>query len=232
MCFGQQVLSTGTAIVVSAESGPVLVTNWHNVAGRNPHTKAPLSQTGGIPDRVRIVHNRANSPGAWVVREEPLLLNGKARWIEHPQHGDAADIVALPLTQVDDVQLYPYALGSQPNILVGPSDAVSVVGFPFGLRGGGSLAIWATGFMASEPEINYENMPVFLIDCRARPGQSGSAVVAHRSGGSVAMVGGGTAMFGGPVTKFLGVYSGRINDQSDLGIVWKESAVADLVAST
>jgi hypothetical protein len=42
---------------------------------------------------------------------------------------------------------------------------------------------------------------------------------------------GSTAMFAGAVTKFLGVYSGRINAESDLGIVWKAQVVADLLAS-
>ncbi len=229
MSFGPQVLSTGTGFVVNARSGPVLVTNWHNVSGRHPQTREPLSKTGGIPDRLRIVHNRANSLGSWVRREEPLVANGAPRWIEHPQLGDAADIVALPLTDLADVEIYPYDLANGPNVLVGPADPVSVVGFPFGLSGGGSLAIWATGFMASEPDIDYNDLPVLLIDCRARPGQSGSAVVAHRSGGAVAMADGSSAMFGGPITKFLGIYSGRINDQSDLGIVWKARAIADLV---
>lgn len=29
--------------------------------------------------------------------------------------------------------------------------------------------------------------------------------------------------------RFLGIYSGRINPESDLGIVWKASAVAEIV---
>jgi hypothetical protein len=45
----------------------------------------------------------------------------------------------------------------------------------------------------------------------------------------VAMSDGGSAAFGGPVWKFLGIYSGRINAQSDLGIVWKASAIDQLV---
>lgn len=103
--------------------------------------------------------------------------------------------------------------------------------FPFGLDGGGLLAIWATGFMATDPEVDYNNQPTFLIDCRARPGQSGSAVIAHRNGGMVALEGGGTAAFSGPVTRFLGIYSGRINEQSDLGIVWKASSIKELLDS-
>jgi hypothetical protein len=116
-------------------------------------------------------------------------------------------------------------------IHVGPAEAVSVVGFPFGIQGGGSLAVWASGFVASEPDIDYGDLPVFLIDCRSRPGQSGSAVIAHRSGGAVTMADGSTGVFGGPVTRFLGIYSGRVNDQSDLGIVWKASAIREITDS-
>jgi hypothetical protein len=47
----------------------------------------------------------------------------------------------------------------------------------------------------------------------------------------VALEGGGTAAFSGPVTRFLGIYSGRNNEQSDLGIVWKASSIKELVDS-
>jgi hypothetical protein len=106
-----------------------------------------------------------------------------------------------------------------------------VIGFPFGITGGGLLAVWATGFVASEPSVDFDNLPVFLIDCRSRPGQSGSPVVAYRGGGAVAMQGGGTSIFTGAVWRFLGIYSGRINEQSDLGIVWKAAAVQELIWS-
>jgi hypothetical protein len=116
-----------------------------------------------------------------------------------------------------------------PEIRVAPSDYVSVVGFPFGLTGGGCLAIWATGFLATELDVDQFGMPIVLVDCRARQGQSGSAVIAHRNGGMVAMKNGDTSAFSGPVTKFIGIYSGRINTESDLGIVWKASAIKELL---
>jgi hypothetical protein len=231
MDFGNQPLSTGTAFVCESSKGPVLVTNWHNVTGRNPQTKQPLSKTAGIPDTVRILHNRAAQLGHWVQKTEPLYANGKALWIEHPTLGEKADFVALPLTDLIDVQVYPYDLVGGPAIAINPAEPISVVGFPFGLQAGGSLAVWATGFVASEPQIDFNALPIFLVDCRTRPGQSGSAVIMHRNGGSVAMQDGGTGIFGGPVTKFQGIYSGRINDQSDLGMVWKATAIAELIAS-
>jgi hypothetical protein len=77
--------------------------------------------------------------------------------------------------------------------------------------------------------VNYSNLPIFLIDCRSRQGQSGSAVISYRPGGMVAMEEGGSAIFYGPVSRFHGIYSGRINNESDLGIVWKASAIKELV---
>ena len=141
-------------------------------------------------------------------------------------------MIALPLTNLVDVKCFPYSLQVQPSeILVMPADSVSIVGFPFGLRSGGSMAIWATGFVATEPEVDYQNKPIFLVDCRARKRQSGSAVVAHRNGGMNLFTNGTISASGSPVTRFLGVYSGRINDESDLGIVWKASMVRELVSA-
>lgn len=231
MRFGEQPLATGTGFVVESPKGPVLITNWHNVTGRNPETKQPLSKTGGVPDEIAIIHNQANSLGSWIVKRESLYQNEVPRWFEHPVLADRMDVVALPLTQLEDVALHPYNLIDIHRIKIGPADSISVIGFPFGLQAGGSLAVWATGFLASEPDIDFNNLPLMLIDCRTRQGQSGSAVIAYRSGGGVAMEDGGTAMFAGPVERFLGVYSGRINEQSDLGLVWKAKAVKEIVDS-
>ena len=227
-----QPLAKGTGFVAISSRGSVLITNRHNITGRHQHTGQLLSPTGSSPDEVVLVHNRANRLAERVERTESLFESNEPRWIEHPTLGSQADFVALPLTQLDDVQLYPYDLANTgPQIFCGPSDTVSVVGFPFGIQASGSLAVWATGFVASEPTLNYNNLPIFLIDCRSRPGQSGSAVIAYRSGGMVAMDDGGSAAFSGPVTRFLGIYSGRINEQSDIGIVGKAGALNELVSS-
>lgn len=231
MQFNGRPLSTGTAFVVQAPSGPYLVTNRHNVTGRHQETDAPLSPTGGVPNEIIIVHNRNVQLGQWVPRREPLYEpSGAPRWREHPTLGPNADFVALPLTDLAEVALYPYDVAKTgPNIFVGPADSVSVIGFPFGVTAGGVFGVWATGFLASEPDVDFNDLPIQLIDCRSREGQSGSPVIAFRSGGMVPMVGGGASAFTVPVWRFIGIYSGRINRESDLGIVWKASAIQQLV---
>lgn len=186
-----------------------------------------------IPNEIQILHNKKGHLGAWHGRIEKLLdVNDTPLWYEHPVHKEKMDCVALRLTALDDVDVYPYnEYDSAPSMMIGPADYVSVVGFPFGLMAGGACAIWATGFIASEPTFDLGDLPLLLIDCRGRPGQSGSPVIAYRSGGAVAMADGGTSMFAGPVTFPIGIYSGRINDQSDLGMVWKMQAIRELVAS-
>lgn len=230
MLFDDQPLATGTGFIAKSAKGPMLITNRHNVTGIHQQTGKALHKTCGTPNRMKIIHNRQDKLGEWVPRFENLLDDDTPRWIEHPTLGAEADFVALPLTEIDDVDVYPYNLDDTGlGISIGPADSVSVVGFPFGLQAGGSLPIWVTGFVASEPEIDFRNLPQFLIDCRSRKGQSGSPVIAYRSCGDVAMRGGGTIHLIRPVTIFLGIYSGRIHSESDLGIVWKSAAIRELV---
>jgi hypothetical protein len=157
MRFGDVVLGTGTGFIVNSQNRPLLITNRHLATGRHQDTGAPLSKTAGVPDNLVIWHNHLGKLGQWVARREPLYLHELPRWREHPKLGARADIIALPLTELADVQLYPYDLASPgPELQVGPSDLVSVVGFPFGMAGGGLFAIWATGFLATEPIADFK----------------------------------------------------------------------------
>lgn len=237
---GGQVIGSATGFLVESSSGPVLVTNRHVVTGRDQNDpNRLLSGTGLVPDEVAILHERAESPGAntteWIPRYEDLKDDrGLPRWREHPLLGARADIVALPLTQIDEhIRVRPYRiLSNGVDIAYGPTDRVSVVGFPFGESAGGYLGIWSTGFIASEPAVDQFGLPVFLIDCRTRPGQSGSPVIAYRSAGWIdveTQAGRTQRLTHEPVWWLLGVYSGRINEESDLGWVWRTSAIAELV---
>jgi hypothetical protein len=227
-------LGTGTGFVVLHKEKPYLITNYHVAAGRNPNDGQPRHRSGAVPDTLRVLHLMPQQHGRmeWQPRDERVLNSDpdRALWFQHPVHGRSVDVVALPLSNVADVELHPYNLsGAVPALKSGPSEGVSIVGFPFGITGGGAFAIWTRGFIASEPDIDLNDLPSFLIDSRTRPGQSGSPVISYSSGGPTPMANGGLAFMNGPVSNLLGVYSGRINDQSDLGIVWKAKAVVDVL---
>lgn len=210
--------------------GPVLITARHLLSGRHHDSKRILSNTGLVPDRVKIAHNRHEELGEWVIKEEMLRdEQGTPRWAEHPELKSKANIAALPLVEVFDVEFYPYdVVNTGPDLVVGLTDQISIIGFPFGLRGGLSFPIWANGFLASEPAVDQFDMPAFLVDCRSRPGQSGAAVVAHSNRDSVIMAGGEYRNFSGPITKLLGIFGGRVSKQADLGVVWRTSIIRDI----
>lgn len=232
--FGDTELAKGTGFLVSSREGsPLLITNRHIVTGKHQKTGQALDQNGSLPDRLIVKHNKLNKLGEWVETIEPLYNeDGEPRWIEHPTLGKNADFVALPLSQLDDVDIHPYdPYATNPPIIVDMADAVSVVGFPFGVTVGESLAVWATGFVASDRTVDYDNLPIFLIDCRTRQGQSGSAVIAYRSSGKITLPDGRDKIYVSPVYRFLGIYSGRINKDSDIGIVWKTKAIQELLDS-
>src|SRR5882762_8839702 len=50
--FEHTKLSTGTAFFYLLEGKRYLVTNWHNITGRHPADFAPISPTGGLPNRM------------------------------------------------------------------------------------------------------------------------------------------------------------------------------------
>jgi hypothetical protein len=157
--------------------------------------------------------------------------------VEHPVLGGKADVVALNLNWGSDVFKMPYYTSmdlDRLGMIIRPAETVSVIGFPFGLSSTGKFPIWATGFMAQELSLVSPENPVFMIDCRTRQGQSGSPVIAYRPNGFTSVNDGRLTSVMGPTEKweFLGIYSGRVNPESDLGRVWHVSAVEEVLKAS
>lgn len=228
-----QPLSSATGFIVQSRYGPLLLTNRNVLTGRDQNTGQPLAPSGQTPTEVVIIHNRKDAVGQWLARMEPLYDGPVKRWFEHPALGERMDVAALRLTALQDVSVYPYDLAEPAagsGLMLGPTDPVSIIGFPFGhVEGGDMLPSWATGFLASEPVQNFAGLPIQLVDCRSTSGQAGAPVVAYRSGGELLMEDGNWANFDGPVMRFVGLYGGRVSANSDLGVVWKASAIRELV---
>ncbi|MDF9716042.1 serine protease [Nocardioides sp. ChNu-99] len=227
-----QVLSIGTAFMVHRDGAHWLVTNRHNLAGRRSDTNEPMSPTAAVPDTVQVAHNVAGHLGAWQFTDYPLYdAEGRPLWLEHAQFGRAVDVVALQIASDPNLMFFPHSLEpGDPEVLIQVTTDVHVVGFPFGITSGGALAVWTRGSVASEYGFDLNDLPAFLIDARTRPGQSGSPVLFHSTGVNAVPTATAMIMGGGPITRFLGVYSGRINNESDLGVVWRARAVGDVIS--
>lgn len=222
-------LGCGTGFVVQKQGAAYLVTNRHNLAGVDADGH-PCSSRGVVPDAVQIQHN-APQLGSWLLREERVTdEHERPLWLEHPTLGSRVDVVALELQNAVGVRICPYDPWTvEPNVVVSVAQDVSIIGFPFGMTSGGGFGIWSRGTIATEPAVDHDGLPLFLIDSRTRQGQSGSPVIIYGLSGSVPMANGNIIMDGGTVEKFIGIYSGRINKESDLGFVWKAAAVGDVV---
>jgi hypothetical protein len=230
--FNEKSISYGTAFTVLSSSGaPYIVTNRHNVTGRRQSDNQPLFDHGGIPNKMSVWHTADAEKGIWweiiySLRDD----DEKPLWHEHPTLGPKADVVALAAAQDERIEYFPLNISTpQKPLRILPAEPVCAIGFPFGLTAGHKFAVWVTGFIASEMEVDYEELPRFLIDSRTRPGQSGSPVLAVRR--DFRAYTDGTSSLDGTAVEFLGIYAGRIHPDSDIGIVWKRHVVQELIAS-
>jgi hypothetical protein len=136
------------------------------------------------------------------VTEELYDPSGDPRWLEHPAFGRRVDVVALPIVNRAGshfIGYNPWEVGAA--LPVGIARPLSIIGFPFGQTAGGLLPVWLQGWVASEPEVDFNDLPLMLIDARTRQGQSGSPVVAYAEGGAVPMDDGILAFLNGPVER-------------------------------
>lgn len=234
------IAATGTGSYWVHENRWYLITNWHNVTGCNPLTMKALSSQGITPThlRLRFLHtdpiDQATAQFWWDARLFPLYSNGcRPLWLEHPVFGSRVDVIALELfvdSDVDDtifsLPINRYKEWFDFNVM--PGDRCFVLGYPKGLDGGFHLPLWKGASIASEPSWDHSGLPRILIDTATRPGMSGAPVIAVSNGYHIPL--GGTrndAVFG-RVEAFLGVYSGRIDDDplgAQIGIVWKSEVI-------
>lgn len=233
-------LSNATGFIVKKRDQYFLVTNLHVITGRDNETKKILNSSCAIPDIISIFHHSSVSTyghGAWSIRKERIYNSeGNPRWLEHPRtciknvdmlEEPNIDIAVLPLENAENIEIYIYDIEELSNILLPPGLSVSIIGYPFGRTSAALYPIWKTGHIASDIESHIEERH-FLIDATTREGMSGSPVV-YRAFGSYQAKNGATINFRGVNTYFLGIYSGRIQKDIEIGIVWRPKLINEII---
>jgi hypothetical protein len=233
MFFNATPLSIGTSFIWSQSGSFYLITNWHNVTGKDPLTGRHLSSTCAEPNRLKAWLNTKCALGSKF--QETIELrdaNGAPNWLIHPQLGNQVDVVALPIAPNTEPDWH--AINQLPalDLTLSVGHDVFILGYPFGI-GPAGLPIWKRGSIAYEPQVFAPDQRYMLVDSASRPGMSGSPVI-RRSWGTHATSDGSTIMNGTMETKFVGVYSGRLatSDPLDaqLGLVWPASYVSEIIS--
>lgn len=217
-----KVIGSATGFIIEKNNSKYLITNWHVVSGKNPESNEIINPSGLIPTHLQITYHSIAGLGNWV-RKTHSLLNADLtiKWIEHPT-GRQVDVVAFLLDNIEkEVMIYHFDLNlANTDLIAQPAMPVSIIGYPLGIVTGVHFPIWKTGHIASDPDLDYNSKPVFLIDATTRGGMSGSPVVLRMNGGYRTRTG-THIISGGVQTLFIGIYSGRIKADSEIGMVWR-----------
>ena len=186
---------------------PALVTNKHVVAGAvRGRFHVHLATGEGHPSGTHI----------------PIEMESIDGWFDHPNA--EVDLCALPVTSLleqaeaergpiffrpltDKLFQVPGGTGAD---ALSPIEEVVMVGYPNGIRDeANNRPIVRRGITATDPRLNYNGRPEFLIDAACYPGSSGSPVFLYNRFGVYSPPGGG--LLGGKKLTFLGIlYAGPV----------------------
>lgn len=210
LCDDDGIISSATAFLYSHNHQNFLITNWHNVAGRDwtnissskrrvpTYLRAKFATyvEGGEPNNVENKKFTALAHHIQIYNES----RNSPLWYEHPELGSECDIIALPIERPLSVPPFMHGPANEIDsirIPVTPGGIVFVVGYPRGISVGFGLPIWKSGFIASEPfydvtlggtpallggMIGGRRIPAFFIDSLTREGMSGSPIFASYTG--------------------------------------------------
>lgn len=235
MLFQKTCLALGTAFAWKQGSNHYLITNWHNLSGKDPRTGQHLSSTNAEPDCIRVWLNKRDSLAQRVPVIVPVRSSeGQPLWWVHPVFGCKVDVVALPIKPPAGIDMHPINEMPTLNLNLEVGQDVFVLGYPFGI-GPFGLPIWKRASIASEPQVIDGADPHMLVDTASRPGMSGSPVI-RKSWNTHQLVTGDIQMGTSSACRFVGIYSGRLatNDQNDaqLGIVWPAALLPEIIEGT
>jgi hypothetical protein len=183
----QSDIATATGFFVDVREQRYLVTAWHNLTGRNPADLNTQHRYGAIPTHVRVRATYRYNEVIELYQDDShndAELCRRCFW-QHPR-GPEIDIAVLRVPRSRDVFGLPMErIGAVPidRHLLHVRQSCYAIGFPHDLADftypGYVIPVHKAGTIASEPESDYKQRPVVLIDMITRMGMSGSLVLAQ-----------------------------------------------------
>ena len=212
--FDKTLLACATGFFWQNGSKNYLVTNWHNVTGKNNITGQHLSKkTAAEPNRVEFDTYIERDPNRRLRVSIDLYRNAVPFWIEHPRFGKSVDVVCILLEGIEK-NVVPINSHHLTNILKKIGSDVFIIGYPMGIDTSG-FPIWKRGSIASEPDLDADLLPLVYVDSLTIKGLSGSPVLLRQYQGELSD--GFQVLAGGQMNAIVGIYSGRVGTDDSLG---------------
>ncbi|MBF0268969.1 MAG: trypsin-like peptidase domain-containing protein [Alphaproteobacteria bacterium] len=200
----QGVISTGTGFFYSYNDKNYLITNWHNISGKNFLTKEPNSAIRRFPTFLEVKLSAwlpgKNDTFTTISQRLEIYQNGEPIWLEHRELGNDCDVVAIEFSKPQNCPTFMHTAANKICSIktpIKPGNPVFVLGFPRSISVAFGIPLWKSGYIASEPFYDVtiggnqnaiggmtdgKKLPAFFIDSQTREGMSGAPVFSAFTG--------------------------------------------------
>lgn len=158
--------------------------------------------------------------------EIPTFLNKQPNWLEHPQYSTKVDLIAFIIDKMPkNVQIHTInapSLTSKFNIKT--AQDIFVLGYPTEFSNNDVL-IWKKATIASDPNIDLELLPKYLINIAPQKGMHGSPVISCPDNFDKNNK--------KPSINFVGIYTSQHSNSifgSYLGVTWKPRIIQEIIS--
>ena len=244
----------GSAFFYELNGDSFLITNRHNITGKDVFEKKPLLPNGRFPEYLLAklaFYLPGNTAFTMAAHRVEIYDRCNPLWFEHPELGSSCDVVALPLNPPENCPPLMHRavnMSDSTKIPIWPGTTVFIIGFPRSISIGAGLPVWKSGYIASEPSFDIIiggkpslvggptggiKIPAFFIDSQTREGMSGCPIFASYTG-----IWDPEDLYGlftlkestniGTGLEFIGCYSGRVTSQEQgaaLGLCWRRDII-------